>query len=359
MRVGILGGGQLGRMLALAGHPLGLGLTVLDPAEAPCAAEVARHLQGDFGDSRALAELAAASDVVTYELEQVPEAAVTELAARLAVRPGAEALASGRDRLSEKRLFRNLGIPTATFAAVDSEPGLHRAAAEVGLPAVLKTRTLGYDGKGQEVLEQPEDVEGAWDRLGGVPLILERLVAFAREVSMVAVRSADGDCRFYPLTENVHREGILRESFPRPGDPLQDAAEDNARRLLERLEYVGVMALEMFQAGDQLLANEMAPRVHNSGHWTIEGAETSQFENHLRAVCGFPLGSTEAVGHSALINLIGVLPDAAAVLAAEGVHLHLYGKEARPGRKVGHITVRADHTEGLRDRIQALRRALA
>jgi len=358
LRVGILGGGQLARMLALAGHPLGLHITVLDPAEAPCAASMAGHIRADYTDEAALDRLATASDVVTFEFEQVSEAAVAALADRVAVHPRSDALGTGRDRLHEKTLFRELGIPTARFAAVDSEADLASAVAEVGLPAVLKTRTLGYDGKGQEILEREGDVAGAWERLGRVPLILEEVVAFDREVSMVAVRGGDGDCRFYPLAENVHREGVLRESFPRPGDPVQEAAEANARALLERLDYIGVLALEMFQAGDRLLANEMGPRVHNSGHWTIEGAETSQFANHMRAVCGLPLGATEPVGDSAMINLIGELPDTGAVLAAPGAHLHLYDKAPRPGRKIGHITVRADDPDRLRERIQGLSRAL-
>jgi 5-(carboxyamino)imidazole ribonucleotide synthase len=346
-------------MLALAGHPLGLHTTVLDPGEAPCGAAVATHLRADYGDSAALGRLAAASDVVTYEFEQVPASAVADLGGQVTVRPRAEALGSGRDRLDEKTLFRDLGIPTAGFAAVDSEQALAAAVEQVGLPAVLKTRTMGYDGKGQEVLREPGDVEGAWDRLGGVPLILEAMVDFRREVSMLAVRGADGDCRFYPVVENVHREGILRESFARADDPAQGAAEDCARRLLEHLDYVGVLALELFDAGDRLLANEMAPRVHNSGHWTIEGAETSQFENHMRAVCGLPLGSTEPVGHCVMINLIGELPDTAAVLAAPGAHLHLYDKAPRPGRKIGHITLRAPDEERLRQRMSDLGGRLA
>jgi 5-(carboxyamino)imidazole ribonucleotide synthase len=356
--VGILGGGQLARMLALAGHPLGLHTTVLDPAEAPCGAAVAGHVQSAYDDPEGLAHLAAASDVVTYEFEQVPEQAVAGLAERVAVQPSGEALGVGRDRLDEKSLFQEVGIPTAPFQPVDSEQALTAAVEAVGLPAVLKTRTMGYDGKGQEILRQPEDVEGAWDRLGGVPLILEAMVDFRREVSMIAVRGGDGDCRFYPVVENVHREGILHESFARAEDPVQAAAEDHARRLLERLDYVGVLALELFDAGDQLLANEMAPRVHNSGHWTIEGAETSQFENHMRAVCGLPLGNTEPVGQCVMINLIGELPDTAAVLAAPGAHLHLYDKAPRPGRKIGHITLRAADAEALKQRMQGLSEAL-
>ncbi|MFP4560435.1 MAG: 5-(carboxyamino)imidazole ribonucleotide synthase [Thiohalorhabdus sp.] len=355
MRIGILGGGQLGRMLALAGHPLDLETTVLDPGEAPCGAAVAGHIRGDFDDSGALGRLADWADVVTYEFEQVPEAAPAELAGRVPVHPAPQALATGRDRLNEKILFRELGIPTARFAAVDSRADLEAAVADLGLPAVLKTRTLGYDGKGQAVLREDGDVDAAWDGIGGVPLILEEVVAFQREVSLIAVRGGDGGQRFYPLSENHHEQGILRASRPRPGDPREAEAMDYAARLLERLDYVGTVALELFDDGDRLLANEMAPRVHNSGHWTIEGAETSQFENHLRAVCGLPLGATDPVGHSAMLNLIGALPERADVLAVPGAHLHFYGKDPRPGRKVGHITVRADSAAELEERLERVR----
>ena len=359
MRVGILGGGQLARMLALAGHPLGLHVTVLDPKGHPCAASVADHIQAEFTDSAALDRLAAASDVVTYEFEQVPEAAVAALAGQVPVKPGVRALGTGRDRWHEKTLFHELGIPTARFAAVDVADDLPAAIAEVGLPAVLKTRTLGYDGKGQEVLAKADDAGGAWQRLGERPLILEEKVAFDREVSVVAARDGDGDCRFYTLAANAHREGILRQSTPQPADPVQPAAEANARALMAHLDYVGVVALEMFQVGDHLLANEMAPRVHNSGHWTIEGAETSQFENHLRAVLGLPLGATDPVGASAMLNLIGALPERRDVLAVPGAHLHFYDKLPRPGRKVGHITLRADSADHLETGLGRLRPAVS
>ena len=358
MRVGILGGGQLARMLALAGHPLGLHVTVLDPKGHPCAASVADHIQAEFTDSAALDRLAAASDVVTYEFEQVPEAAVAALAGQVPVKPGVRALGTGRDRWHEKTLFHELGIPTARFAAVDAADDLPAAIAEVGLPAVLKTRTLGYDGKGQEVLAKADDAGGAWQRLGERPLILEEKVAFDREVSVVAARDGDGDCRFYTLAANAHREGILRQSTPQPADPVQPAAEANARALMAHLDYVGVVALEMFQVGDHLLANEMAPRVHNSGHWTIEGADTSQFANHMRAICGFPLGSVASIGSSTMINLIGEPPDHRTVLATPGAHLHLYDKAPQAGRKVGHLTLRASEPESFEERLAGLRATL-
>ena len=341
MNVGIVGGGQLARMLALAGLPLKLRFTFLDPAPDACAASLGTHLVGAFDDVAMLQRLAEASDVVTYEFENVPEAAIAYLAGHTAVHPAASALAIARDRWREKSLFRELGLPTAEFMAVDSLQHLQRAVSEIGLPAVLKTRTLGYDGKGQMLLRQPSDVETAWRRLGGVPLILESYVRFEREVSIIAVRGRDGDLRFYPLAENEHVDGILRLSRCRPEDAVQARAERYARAVLEELDYVGVLTLELFQAGDALLVNEMAPRIHNSGHWTIEGAAVSQFEHHLRAILGLPLGDTRALAHTAMVNFLGAVPPAARVLAVPGARLHDYGKRPQPGRKLGHATVLA------------------
>lgn len=351
MNVGILGGGQLARMLALAGHPLGIRFTFLDPAPDACAAPLGVHLQGDYDDPEMLRELASRSDVITYEFENVPESAVAFLAERSKVRPGPEALAISRDRLREKRLCRELGLTTAAFHAIDTFADLEWAVADLKLPAVLKTRTLGYDGKGQVVLREPEDLAPAWERLGGVPLILESLVPFDREISIIAVRSASGDLAFYPLSENVHRNGILHTSRCLPDDPAQARAEHCARTLLEALDYVGVLALELFQVGDELLVNEMAPRVHNSGHWTIEGAVVSQFENHLRAILDLPLGSTEPTGHAAMINFIGHVPPPERVLSLPRAYLHNYGKAARPGRKVGHATIVCDNPTTLAEAV--------
>ena len=347
MNVGIVGGGQLARMLALAGHPLDLRFTFLDPAADACAAPLGTHLVGAYDDPGMLRQLAAVSDVVTYEFENVPEAAIAYLSGHTAVYPGARALAVARDRWHEKSLFRALGLPTAGFRAVDDLAGLKQAVSELGLPAVLKTRTLGYDGKGQAVLHAPVDVERAWQRLGGVPLILEGFVRFAREVSIIAVRGRDGELRFYPLADNEHRDGILRSSRCRPADGVQAEAERYARAVLEALDYVGVLALELFQVGDTLLVNEMAPRIHNSGHWTIEGAAVSQFEQHLRAILGLPLGDTRALGHAAMINYIGTEPPAAQVLAVPGARLHDYGKRPSPGRKLAHATVVAADAGGM------------
>ena len=348
MRVGILGGGQLGRMLALAGYPLGLRFRTLDLSPEAPAGHVSEMMAADFNDTDALKRFARGLDVVTYEFENVPIDPARFLSRRINVFPPPEALEAAQDRLTEKRFFERLGIPTPTFVAVDTWDDLKNALNETGLPAVLKTRRFGYDGKGQMVIRKTEDVSQAWQSLGGVPLILEGFVAFEREVSILAVRSRSGESAFYPIVENHHHEGILRMSLcPAPGatSELQREAEAYARAALEALNYVGVLAIEFFERDGHLLANEMAPRVHNSGHWTIEGAETSQFENHLRAIAGWPLGSTATIGYSAMLNLIGAIPDLRSVLAMNHVHLHLYGKAPRPNRKLGHITMRTATSE--------------
>lgn len=357
MIVGVLGGGQLGRMLALAGYPLGLRFRFLDPAPDAPAGQLAERVVGDYEDPAALDRLAAGANLVTYEFENVPVAAARHLARSVPVYPPPEALETAQDRLVEKTFFERLRIPTPPFAAVDSFNELQEAAGRIGLPAVLKTRRSGYDGKGQLVMRDAGDAGPAWDALGGVPLILEGYVPFEREVSILALRGRTGETAFYPVPENTHREGMLRLSRAPAWDlppRLQVRAEEYAGRALDALSYVGLLAIELFQCGDGLLANELAPRVHNSGHWTIEGAETSQFENHLRAVLGWPLGPTAPVGHSAMLNLIGTLPNPAAVLAITGAHLHDYGKEPRPGRKLGHVTLRADDRETLEARLSPL-----
>ena len=359
MKVGIVGGGQLARMLVLAGYPLGLQFRVLDPAADACAGQVAELIQGDYHDEFQLTQLAAWADVVTFDFENVPAAAARTLVQQqTAVYPPEEALAIAQDRLAEKTLFWELGIPVPTFSTVDSLDELRDAATRVGLPAVLKTRRLGYDGKGQRLLRTAEELEPAWQVLGTAPLILESFVPFEREVSVLAVRGRNGETAFYPLVENQHRDGILRQSqAPIYAPELEQEGVDYAGRLLERLSYVGLLAIEFFVKDGHLIANEMAPRVHNSGHWTLEGAATSQFENHLRAILGLPLGSTAAMGYSAMLNCLGELPERAAVLAVPEAHYHAYGKAPRPGRKVGHITLWADDLLSLRAglaRLQAL-----
>lgn len=347
MIVGVLGGGQLARMLALAGLPLGARTVVLDPAADACARAAAEHLHAGYEDAAALAQLARA-DVATYEFENVPLESARRLADRVPLHPSLSALAAAQDRLEEKRLFQRLGIATPAFAPVDSIADLERAMADIGLPALLKTRRLGYDGKGQALLRRREDAPAAWERLNRAPALLEAFVPFTREASIIAVRGRSGETLFYPLSENVHRDGILRLARSRPDDPMQASAQDYAERLLSALNYVGVLALELFEVDGRLLANEFAPRVHNSGHWTIEGAETSQFENHLRAILGLPLGATGPVGRAAMVNFIGAMPEAAAVLRLPQVHLHDYEKRAQPGRKVGHATVRAPDDESVK-----------
>jgi 5-(carboxyamino)imidazole ribonucleotide synthase len=353
MMVGILGGGQLGRMLALAGIPWGLRFRVLEPAREAATDPVADRVAGEYEDYAALADFVRGLDVVTYEFENVPVATARWLAERLPVYPPPDALAVAQDRFHEKTFFARQGIPVPAFRAIEARADFDAALAEVGLPAVLKTRRFGYDGKGQVVLRETADAEAAWQLLGGRPLILEQFVPFDREVSVLAVRGRDGATAFYPLVENEHRQGILFRSLAPAPDvtaELQAQAERYALGALEALDYVGVLAIEFFVIGGRLLANEMAPRVHNSGHWTIEGAETSQFENHLRAILGWPLGSAAPFGHSVLYNLIGSMAEPRDVLAVEGAHLHLYGKAPRPGRKLGHITVHAPDPVMLRER---------
>jgi 5-(carboxyamino)imidazole ribonucleotide synthase len=357
MTIGILGGGQLGYMLALAGYPLGLHFRFLDPSPEAPVGRIAHRVTADYVDEPALEKFAHGLEVVTYEFENVPVQAARFLAERVPVYPPAPALEEAQDRIREKTLFRRLGIPTTEFAEVSNRDDFDRAIKEVGLPSVLKTCRMGYDGKGQTLLRTKEDADKARAELADVPQILEKFVPFTREVSILGVRSITGEIAFYPLVENHHRGGILRLSLapaPNLSPNLQKVAEDAARSVLETLGYVGVLCIEFFEVNGKLLANEMAPRVHNSGHWSIEGAVTSQFENHLRAILGWPLGSTAVIGHSAMLNLIGDLPELAPVLKVVNAHLHLYGKAARAGRKLGHITVRADQFDKLQHRLRAL-----
>lgn len=354
--IGVLGAGQLGRMLALAGYPLGLRFVFLDPTPASPASELGEQLVADYDDREALANLSAC-DVITYEFESVPVEAAEAFSESVPVYPPPGALRVAQDRLFEKERFRALGIPTADFLPVDSRAALTDAALQLGFPCVLKTRRFGYDGKGQAVLRSAEDLNSAWDSLGSAPLILERFIEFDRELSILGVRARDGTTLFYPLVENVHREGILRTTrapAPNVRDELRFQAEEYCQNLLDDLNYVGVITLELFQRGQELYANEMAPRVHNSGHFSIEGARTSQFENHLRAVLGLPLGSTEVHEPCCMLNLVGALPDRAAVLEVPGAHLHIYGKKPRPGRKVGHITVTGADRDQLEKRVARL-----
>lgn len=338
MTIGVVGGGQLGRMLALAGYPLGLDFVFLDRTPEAPAGQVAPLLAADLADPSSVRELASRSRVVTFDWENVPVAGLRGLGCP--VRPSVAALAAAQDRVSEKKLFERLGIPTTRWRNVESRAELERAVQAIGLPAVLKTRRMGYDGKGQARLATRADVDAAWERLGSAPLLYEELVPFDFEVSILGVRGLSGATAFYPLCLNTHAHGILRLTrAPYGSRSLQRRAEQHLARALEHFRYVGVLTIEFFVRSGRLVANEMAPRVHNSGHWTIEGAVTSQFENHVRAVAGLPLGATRPLGHAAMINLIGRTPPLGQVLAHPGVHLHVYGKEPRPGRKLGHCTV--------------------
>ncbi len=349
MRIGIIGAGQLGQMLGFAARDLDADCCFLDPSIDPPAAVCGEVIQRPFDDADALARMAHSCDVITYEFENVPVAALQQIVDRVPVYPPPDALRLAQDRLDEKRLFETLDIPLPSYHAIDSRDDMEAAAARLGLPMVVKTRRLGYDGKGQFVVRNSDGVAAAWDALGGQALIAEQWVPFDFEVSTIGVRDATGNVRVYPLTRNVHEDGILRTSCsPVDDETLSRKASDYAHRMLEHLDYVGVLALELFVRGENLLANEFAPRVHNSGHWTIEGAATSQFENHLRAVAGLPLGETSNRGHAGMINLIGDIPDAARKL--QHGKLHDYGKEPRPGRKLGHITVVAD-TAARRDEL--------
>jgi len=359
MTIGVLGGGQLGRMLGLAGIPLGLRFVFYDPTADACASAVGKHVRADWDDVDALERFAAEVDTVTYEFENVSLSAVEHVAKVRPVFPNTAALRGTQDRFDEKSLFRSLGIPTADYRAVDNRSDARRAGAELGYPFVLKRRTGGYDGKGQRIVADDSEAESACDELAGGSLVAESFVRFSREVSVIGARRASGETVFYELSENTHADGILRTSFSRPRDPMAGQGRELLTRLFDLLDYRGVLALECFQRGDKLLANEYAPRVHNSGHWTIEGAATSQFENHLRAILDWPLGSTAGIDCAAMINFIGSLPPVDDFLAVENAHYHSYEKAPREGRKVGHATIIASNRAELERRVAGLRAGVA
>ena len=359
MRIGIVGAGQLGRMMALAGIPLGLEFAMYDRSRDVPGAAVADIVTGDFRDGKKLARFARGVDVVTFDWENLPVESARAIARIRPVWPPPRALAVAQDRLSETRVFKRRGIPVAPFAVVNTPADLARAVATLGAPGILKTRRLGYDGKGQVRVRRPADAAEAYDRLGGQPLIYERFVSFTREVSLVAARDRAGRIASYPLAENAHVDGVLAVTrAPWPDARLQRVAERNHRALFRALGYAGVLCVEYFVERGRLVANEMAPRVHNSGHWTIEGAVTSQFENHVRAIAGLPLGSAAPRGHAVMANVIGRMPAAREFLATPGLHWHDYGKTERPGRKLGHLTF-VGAGRAVRDRLaRRLRRQL-
>lgn len=340
MKVGVLGAGQLGRMLALAGYPLGLEFVFYDRDPGACAGSVGKLVVGEFDDRQKLTAFAEQVDVVTVEFENIPLAALEHVAQFVPVYPNPDAIKMAQDRLVEKQFLKSLGIPTPDFYKVDNVAELADVVAIHKNGLMLKSRRFGYDGKGQFQLESSQDVAKAWAELGGVPLIAEQRIQFKREVSIIAARNRNGDICFYPLVENLHQHGILKRSQVSLHDKLQTLAQDYACRVLEKLDYVGVIAFEFFDCNGELVANEFAPRVHNSGHWTIEGAATSQFENHLRAILGWPLGDVSTRAECVMFNIIGSVPDIDLILKMPDAHLHFYGKTSKPGRKLGHITLR-------------------
>lgn len=342
MRIGIIGAGQLGQMLGFAARELGVEVRFVDPSPKPPAAVCGKVIQSAYDDPAALIALAETCDVISYEFENVPVDALQHIEGLAPIYPPASALRFSQDRLHEKQMFDSLEIPLAPYHAVDSRADLDTAVEKLDLPLVIKTRRLGYDGKGQFVVRHADDLDAAWDSLGNQALIAEQWIAFDYEISCIGVRSVSGEIAIYPISRNVHVDGILRTSrSPLDAPALSATASDYVHRLLGHLDYVGVLALELFVVGDRLLANEFAPRVHNSGHWTIEGSATSQFENHLRAILGMPLGSTASLGHAGMVNLIGEIPES--LRGANLGNLHDYGKTARPGRKLGHVTVLTDN----------------
>ena len=362
MRAGVLGAGQLGQMLALAGRRIGVDTRFLAPDAQSPAGMFAELIVADYNNEAALTHFVEGVDVVTYEFENIPVETVSRLAQQCPIRPPTLALETAQDRALEKQCFERLGIPTARFATADSLREARAGLEMIGRPAVVKTRRHGYDGKGQSVIREKSDVERAWVTVAGAPSIIESFVSFTRELSIIAVRSLSGDIEFYPLVENHHSEGILRFSIApaqNVSSEVQTQAQQFARRILEELDYVGVLAVEFFESANGLLANEMAPRVHNSGHWTIEGADTSQFENHLRAITGMELGSTEVHGVSGMVNVIGFEPNVAKLSEIPSVHVHMYGKTPAPRRKLGHITVTANDIAGVLKTVVQVRSVLA
>lgn len=355
MNIGIVGAGQLGRMLGLAAVPLAIQCRFLDSAPDSPACAVGPIRLAALDDVEAIAAFAAEVDVLTPEIENVSIAALEAAATECRVCPAPAVIAAAQDRLSEKRLFESFGIPTADYRVVSSRDDARSLTVSCDQPRLIKTRRLGYDGRGQRLVRSNTQASEAFDELGQAPSIAESLVEFEREVSLIGVRGCTGAIVFYPLCENTHKDGILACTIAPYADAgLQAQAEQWLTRILESTDYVGVLTVEFFVTANGLIANEMAPRVHNSGHWTIEGAETSQFENHIRAIAGLPLGDTRPRGHAAMLNLIGHMPDSANVLSITGAHLHDYGKSPRAGRKLGHCTLVDADRAALMQRLEAL-----
>lgn len=362
LRIGVLGGGQLGRMMALAGYPLNLSFSFFDKAPDCPSAALGQRFGDDNYSAESLAAFIDSADVFTYEFENIPTHWVAEIAKHKPVYPGLKSLSVSQNRLNEKALFKQLNIPSAGYVEIRSEGDLQRAAQELGLPLVVKTVTEGYDGKGQFLVREAEQLSQCWAQLGAsCPLIAEEFISFRRELSIIAVRSQDGKTQIYPLAENHHHRGILSHSVvpaPQLDENTQLTAERYISSILHELDHVGVLTLELFETRQGLMANETAPRVHNSGHWSIEGSHCSQFENHIRAVANLPLGCTRALQPTAMINIVGEHPEPVKILSIEDAHLHLYGKTERPGRKLGHITVLAESYPELQQRMNRIAESL-
>ncbi len=345
MKIGILGGGQLSQLLALAGIPLGLEFYFYTHA-ANCSAQGLGTLcLGDYQNFAALSAFAEKVDLITYENENIPVEVLTFLAGKKPVFPDKMALTHSQDRLLEKKLFQTLGIPSNQFMPVDHLEDLHKAIQTLGYPLVLKKRSEGYDGKGQVIISEKTDLTPLHTSLKST--LAEEFIPFEREVSLIAARNSSGDCVYYDLSENQHKNGILRHTRNRPNDPLFIEAKKILKKLLEHLQYVGVLTIEFFVKDQQLIANEIAPRVHNSGHWTIEGAATSQFENHLRSILNWPLGLTQSLGNANLYNILSEMPAISSLLAIPGLHIYDYRKSPRPNRKLGHVTLVMQENEEL------------
>jgi len=339
MKVGILGAGQLARMLALAGIPRGIKFVFYDPNPESCAAQLGVFICAEYDDYKKLDYFVSQVDVVSIESENIPVETLKYLQEHVDVHPGPDAVLTSQDRLLEKTFFKRLKIPTPEYYAIDSADQLEEVAHQHDGKLIVKTRRFGYDGKGQAILTKPGQANEIWHDLGAQSLIAEQCMDFTREASLISVRSQQGNVQYYPLTQNLHRNGILIKSHSILDDSLQSVAEDYAERVLSELNYVGVLGFEFFVCNETLVANEIAPRVHNSGHWTIEGAATSQFENHLRAILDLPLGSTNALSECTMYNLIGTMPDSRIIMNLKNARLHDYGKSPRANRKLGHITL--------------------
>jgi 5-(carboxyamino)imidazole ribonucleotide synthase len=346
MNIGIIGGGQLAQMLAQAGQSMNLSFAFLAPEPDACAAPYGNHFAYDYDDKNAIQQLSDWADVITYEFESIPVSVIAAFETNKPVHPSSSALEIASDRANEKQMFNNLGIATAEYRLVNSFDDLESGISELGFPSILKTRREGYDGKGQTLLRTKEQLQEAWEKVAGVACILEKVVKFDREVSIVAARSASGEMMTYPLAENTHGDGILKLSIALQNDPLQEKAEAIVHKVMQEMQYVGVMAIELFDVNGELAANELSPRVHNSGHWSMDGVEASQFENHLLAISNQRLKPVSLKQPAAMVNLIGQLPAKESVEKIPGAVMYDYGKAVRPGRKVGHINITASNSSG-------------